>query len=186
MTEGAGAVRRPPVVTGSHAAKPVGVEGRQDAPVDQTHRRALRGCLWPYGGWTGFHAAAPSSLVNGCHPRPVNGCGPTSIVGRRSQDDGRNACNETASIHPSSWDRGGGGQEAARRPPRSGGFRHARHRPRCGHPGKAAARGLQAALASHQETGLTGRTAGGPTSCSRAVSLWRIGASRVRRMAVAT
>jgi hypothetical protein len=26
--------------------------------------------------------------------------GPTSIVGRRNQDDGRNACNETASIHP--------------------------------------------------------------------------------------
>jgi hypothetical protein len=36
------------------------------------HRRALHGCLWPYVGWSGFHPAAPCSLLNDCHPRPVN------------------------------------------------------------------------------------------------------------------
>jgi hypothetical protein len=46
---------------------------QKPARFGPTHRRALRGCLWPYGGWIGFHAAAPCSLVNGCYPRPVNG-----------------------------------------------------------------------------------------------------------------
>ena len=36
------------------------------------HRRTLRGYLWPYGGWIGVHAAAPGSLLNDCHPQPVN------------------------------------------------------------------------------------------------------------------
>ena len=40
--------------------------------IRPTHRRTLRGCLWPYGGWIGFHATAPCSLLNDCHPRPVN------------------------------------------------------------------------------------------------------------------
>jgi hypothetical protein len=37
------------------------------------HRRALRGCVWLYDGWIDLHAAAPSSVLNDCHPRPVNG-----------------------------------------------------------------------------------------------------------------
>src|SRR5690242_3315297 len=37
-----------------------------------THRRALRGCLWPHVGWIGLHPLASSSLLNDCHPRPVN------------------------------------------------------------------------------------------------------------------
>jgi hypothetical protein len=38
----------------------------------RSNRRVLRGCLWPYVGRIGFHAAAPCSLLNECHPRPVN------------------------------------------------------------------------------------------------------------------
>jgi hypothetical protein len=36
------------------------------------HRRALRSCLCFYVGWIGLHAATPYSLLNDCHPRPVN------------------------------------------------------------------------------------------------------------------
>src|SRR5262249_55970889 len=43
------------------------------------HRRTLRGCLWPYGGWIGFRAAAPCSLRNGRHPRPVSAYRPSAV-----------------------------------------------------------------------------------------------------------
>jgi hypothetical protein len=57
------------------------------ARVGPTNRRALRGCLWPYGGRIGLHAAAPCSLLNGRLPRPVNAYGegdqikPSPLVG---------------------------------------------------------------------------------------------------------
>src|SRR5262249_827218 len=34
--------------------------------------RAIRGCLWVHVGWIDLYPAAPCSLLNGCHPRPVN------------------------------------------------------------------------------------------------------------------
>jgi hypothetical protein len=36
------------------------------------HRRALRGCLFPSGTWSGFRVAASCSRLNDCHQRPVN------------------------------------------------------------------------------------------------------------------
>ena len=53
------------------------------------HRRALRGCHWPYGGWIGFQAAAPRSLVNDCQHRPVNGYTNTVPVGAWPSDNRR-------------------------------------------------------------------------------------------------
>ena len=58
---------------------------RQLASV-RRHRSALRVCLGPPGGWIGFHAAAPCSLLNDCHPRPVNASPRTaSIEDRRDR-----------------------------------------------------------------------------------------------------
>src|SRR5262245_52189282 len=42
------------------------------ARVDPTTGCARRGCLRPCDGWIGFDAAPPCSLLNDCHPRPVN------------------------------------------------------------------------------------------------------------------
>jgi hypothetical protein len=40
---------------------------------DALHLTALdRRCLWSCGGWNGFPAAAPCSVLNLCHPRPVS------------------------------------------------------------------------------------------------------------------
>jgi hypothetical protein len=52
-------------------------------PFVRQHRRALQGYLWPYGDWVGFHAAAPCSLLNDWHPRPVNAYAPAR--GRKHQ-----------------------------------------------------------------------------------------------------
>jgi hypothetical protein len=50
-----------------------GIQQRTAARVGPTTpTRAVRGCLWPSGGRIGFDAAAPYSLLNDCHPRPVN------------------------------------------------------------------------------------------------------------------
>jgi hypothetical protein len=40
------------------------VRGMLRASV-RRHRRARRGCLWPYVGWIGFHAAVPCCEVGG-------------------------------------------------------------------------------------------------------------------------
>jgi hypothetical protein len=45
---------------------------RGSGAVGPTRRRVFEDCLWPNGGQISFHAAAPCSHLNGCHPRPVN------------------------------------------------------------------------------------------------------------------
>jgi hypothetical protein len=62
---------------GSFAAQRVTLRSSRVGP---TRRRALLGRLWPYVGWIGFHAAAPCSLLNDGHPRPVNADGGPTLL----------------------------------------------------------------------------------------------------------
>jgi hypothetical protein len=52
---------------------------RTDTPT------CFRGCLWPNGGQISFHAAAPGSHLNGCHPRPVNAYQASEEISRRAE-----------------------------------------------------------------------------------------------------
>jgi hypothetical protein len=54
-------------------------------PFARRHRRALQGYIWPSVYWIVFHAAAPCTLLNDCHPRPVNSHGIRKDRSRESQ-----------------------------------------------------------------------------------------------------
>src|SRR5262245_59390364 len=95
----------------------------------------------PIGYWIGFHAAAPCSLLNDCHPRPLNAVpliiqhSPTSVALRRDGWTGRaraerGACRPGPAGCP--WD---GTPDRPRRPTLvRGGPDHRQHAGRVGPP----------------------------------------------------
>ena len=76
-----------PVVLTAQVPEDIGVTADRVLSAGRSvHRRALRGCPWPHGGLIGIHAAAPCSLLNNCHPRPVNAYLPFMITAFSEED----------------------------------------------------------------------------------------------------